>query len=78
MRVVYTHTHTHTNTNKHTHVHTQTHTNTHTHTGTMGIIRNLSAEEILASVVIGRREASARNMPSVDNIVFMVFFFLIC
>ena len=63
--------HTHIYTHTHTYTDTHTHTHTHTHIGTMGIIRNLSAEEILASVVIGRREASARHMPSVDNIVFM-------
>ncbi len=37
----------------------------------MGIIRNLSPAEILAQVVFSRREAAARGLPSVDNIVFM-------
>jgi len=40
-------------------------------TGAMGIIRNLSPAEILAQVVFSRREAAARGLPSVDNIVFM-------
>ena len=40
-------------------------------TGAMGIVRNLAAEEILATVILSRQEAAARHLPSVDNIVFM-------
>ena len=40
-------------------------------TGAMGIVRNMSAEEILASVVLSRKVAAERGLPSVDNIVFM-------
>ena len=37
-------------------------------TGAMGIVRNLHAEEILATIILSRKEAASRGLPSVDNI----------
>jgi hypothetical protein len=37
----------------------------------MGLLRNLSAGEILAQVAAARRAAVARGMPDVSNVVFM-------
>ena len=40
-------------------------------TGDMGLLRNLSAEEILAQVIQGRRLARELNLPEVRKVVFM-------
>ena len=40
-------------------------------TATMGLVRNLSCEEIIAQVVTGIRESARRGFPKVRNIVFM-------
>ena len=40
-------------------------------TGDMGLLRNLSSEEILAQVVQGRRIARELNLPEVRKVVFM-------
>jgi 23S rRNA (adenine2503-C2)-methyltransferase len=40
-------------------------------TATMGLVRNLSCEEILGQVVWARRVAKARGMPPLRNLVFM-------
>jgi 23S rRNA (adenine2503-C2)-methyltransferase len=40
-------------------------------TGRMGLLRNLSAGEILAQVAAARRAAAGRGLPDVANVVFM-------
>eukprot|EP00600_Ochromonadales_sp_CCMP1393_P005440 CAMPEP_0174959316 /NCGR_PEP_ID=MMETSP0004_2-20121128/3111_1 /TAXON_ID=420556 /ORGANISM="Ochromonas sp., Strain CCMP1393" /LENGTH=369 /DNA_ID=CAMNT_0016207625 /DNA_START=192 /DNA_END=1301 /DNA_ORIENTATION=- len=40
-------------------------------TGTMGLIRNLTASEIIAQVVIAKRVAIQHDMPEVNNVVYM-------
>lgn len=40
-------------------------------TGTMGFIRNLSADEIVSQVILGRRLVKESGMPDLSNVVFM-------
>lgn len=40
-------------------------------TGKMGLIRNLSAEEIVAQVALAQRVIAERGMPKLHNVVFM-------
>jgi 23S rRNA (adenine2503-C2)-methyltransferase len=40
-------------------------------TGQMGLIRNLDADEIVAQVALAQRVIAERNMPKLNNVVFM-------